>query len=485
MKKYLRNSQMWWIVVDLLAVATAYYLAILTRQSWVGQRLVEFGADLLAGGTPVGAGGIAKVYVARAPRILGILAPLLVVLYGLNGLYHPQRRLWPRPMLWNLLRANLLLFLLVMAALYFRRNLWHPRSFFVLFFVLNVWVARSYRYVADALLAWLRLRFDVGFWRVLLVGQGTEADRIGRHLFHNPQLGLRLVAHMRQSLVGDGSVDDGTLFEMADRECIDLLIVADAGISVDRIMSLLQRTGDRNMGLKVMTHALSVLQTHAGIQTDFVHGIPLVHFDPPSLNRKSGLPRRVLSWTLALGALIAVSPVLLLTAIAIKLEDDGPIFFIQERIGVNQQPFRMFKFRTMHVDAEARQAEFEKMNESGAGLFKIRRDQRITRVGAFLRKFSIDELPQLVNVIKGDMRLVGPRPLPHRDFERYYANWHYSRHAGMPGLTCLWQISGRSEIGFENMCVLDIFYLRNQHWAMDLKIVLDTVWVVLFGHGAY
>jgi lipopolysaccharide/colanic/teichoic acid biosynthesis glycosyltransferase len=139
----------------------------------------------------------------------------------------------------------------------------------------------------------------------------------------------------------------------------------------------------------------------------------------------------------------------------------------------------------MRQRADEMQAEMEEFNDSGAGLFKLRRDPRVTPVGRFLRRFSLDELPQLLNVVRGDMLLVGPRPLPRRDFRNYYEEWHYSRHSGMPGLTCLWQISGRSDIDFHNMCILDVYYLRNRSWVLDIKILLRTVWAVLFAKGAY
>jgi lipopolysaccharide/colanic/teichoic acid biosynthesis glycosyltransferase len=139
----------------------------------------------------------------------------------------------------------------------------------------------------------------------------------------------------------------------------------------------------------------------------------------------------------------------------------------------------------MHNDAEQAQAEMEELNESAGALFKMRKDPRVTGVGRLLRRFSLDELPQLFNVLRGDMTIVGPRPLPKRDFENYYEDWHYGRHAGLPGLTCLWQISGRSDLDFESMCVLDIYYLRNRTWVLDLKILFRTVWVVLFARGAY
>lgn len=485
-KKYLRNSQIWWIAIDLGAMVCAYFLAIHFRQSETGQRLLEFVIRIFGEQPGAVSTSLLRGYIERAPRILALLAIPIVLSYGLCDLYQPQQRLWPQPVLWSLVKANLAVFLLLMLSLYFQRNLWHPRSFFLLFFLLNVLTARLFRYAFGALQAWFRLRFDLGFWRVLLVGDTEEANRIERQLFYNPQLGLRLTERVKRPIAGPGAILEDDLFARLERQNIDILIVADAGIDRQDIMRLLKRTETCDIGLKVMTHALSVLQSHAGIATDHVHGIPLIHFDPPSLNRKTGLPRRVLSWCLATGALLVTFPILMISALLIKLEDDGPVLFVQTRIGVNQKPFKMYKFRTMHVDAEMRQAEFEALNESGGqGLFKIRRDPRITRIGQLLRKFSIDELPQLLNVLRGDMRLIGPRPLPERDFNAYVEDWHYDRHAGMPGLTGLWQISGRSELDFESMCILDLFYLRNQNWSMDLKIALKTAWVILFARGAY
>jgi lipopolysaccharide/colanic/teichoic acid biosynthesis glycosyltransferase len=139
----------------------------------------------------------------------------------------------------------------------------------------------------------------------------------------------------------------------------------------------------------------------------------------------------------------------------------------------------------MYARADEMQAEVEEFNESGKGLFKMRRDPRVTPIGRFLRRYSLDELPQLLNVIRGEMVVVGPRPLPRRDFEHYYEEWHYARHAGLPGLTCLWQVSGRSELDFHNMCLLDIYYLSNRNWVLDTRILLKTAWAVLFARGAY
>jgi lipopolysaccharide/colanic/teichoic acid biosynthesis glycosyltransferase len=196
-------------------------------------------------------------------------------------------------------------------------------------------------------------------------------------------------------------------------------------------------------------------------------------------------PLHLLSRGACLLGLLVLTPVLLLVALCIRLTSSGPALFRQERIGVNRKPFTILKFRTMFAGSESDQADMEHLNESQGALFKIRQDPRVTPVGRVLRRFSLDELPQLVNVVRGEMALVGPRPLPRRDFENYYEDWHYGRHAGLPGITCLWQISGRSLVHFEDMCILDIYYLRNRDWIQDVAILLRTAQAVFLSRGAY
>jgi lipopolysaccharide/colanic/teichoic acid biosynthesis glycosyltransferase len=160
------------------------------------------------------------------------------------------------------------------------------------------------------------------------------------------------------------------------------------------------------------------------------------------------------------------------------------VFFIQERVGLNKRTFRLYKFRTMVADAEERQAEIEHLNEARGPVFKIRNDPRLTPVGKFLRKTSIDELPQLFNVLKGDMSLVGPRPLPVRDYQGFDQDWQRRRFSVRPGITCLWQINGRSSIPFEKWMELDLQYIDQWSLWMDFKILAKTIPVVLKGTGA-
>lgn len=186
----------------------------------------------------------------------------------------------------------------------------------------------------------------------------------------------------------------------------------------------------------------------------------------------------------ALAGLIVGAPIFLIVAIVIKSTSEGPVLFKQERYGLGRRIFRIYKFRTMFLDAEEAQARFEHMNQNSGPVFKIFKDPRITKVGAFLRKSSIDELPQLINVLKGEMSLVGPRPLNKRDVSRFSEAWLMRRFSVKPGLTCLWQISGRSNISFDRWIALDLHYI--DHWSLqlDFRILAMTLPAVIKGTGA-
>jgi exopolysaccharide biosynthesis polyprenyl glycosylphosphotransferase len=183
-------------------------------------------------------------------------------------------------------------------------------------------------------------------------------------------------------------------------------------------------------------------------------------------------------------ALVVLSPLMLAVAIAIKVTSPGPVIFAQERYGLNRRRFRMFKFRTMRVDAEQLQAELEQLNEADGPVFKIANDPRITRIGHLLRTTSLDELPQLVNVLHGEMSLVGPRPLPLRDVMRFSSASDMRRFSVRPGLTCLWQISGRSGLSFADWIRLDLKYIDGWSLTLDLAILARTLPAVLRGTGA-
>lgn len=191
------------------------------------------------------------------------------------------------------------------------------------------------------------------------------------------------------------------------------------------------------------------------------------------------IAKRITDIVCSLVGLIILSPILLCTAIAIKIDSKGPILFKQDRVGKDEQIFSMYKFRSMVVNAEELKKNLEKENEMSGPMFKIKKDPRVTRVGRFIRKTSIDELPQLINVLKGNMSLVGPRPSLPKEVEAFEP-WMKERLTVLPGLTCIWQVSGRNNIPFKEWMELDIKYVRERSYFLDLKLIFKTIFV-LFG----
>jgi exopolysaccharide biosynthesis polyprenyl glycosylphosphotransferase len=210
----------------------------------------------------------------------------------------------------------------------------------------------------------------------------------------------------------------------------------------------------------------------------------IITVDSETMKGWAILVKRGLDILFSLISLILLSPIFLITAILIKIFSPGPIFFTHKRLGLNKRLFRLYKFRTMIPGADTMQAELEHLNEARGPVFKIKNDPRITPMGRFLRKISIDELPQLFNVFKGDMSLVGPRPLPLRDYEGFSEDWHRRRFSVRPGITCLWQVNGRSNTPFEKWMEWDMQYIDQWSLYLDFKILLKTIPAVMKGSGA-
>lgn len=472
---------------DFAAIVAAYYTTLVFRfHSELGaQFFTAVNRRLGLRDTGVLGEEFEAFYVASAPRIILILTATLCVLYALRDLYPGRRFLRRRPVAWNVLVANVVALAIFYTYFYLQRNVWHPRSFFVTLLAFNVVYCVLFRNAVDRFLVWLRRRWGLDTCRALLVGDSGEADFLQVLIEEVHPHGIQIVERVRRA-------EDETFDQLVEKVRrigrageAAMLIVVEPELEVAQIMRLLEVADGLDASVKVFSNQLNVVMTRARLPVDTVKGVPLVHFEQPSVGRRGRKARRALEMGVTGGATVCLLPLIGLIALVIKATSRGPVFFAQERLGVNRKPFRMLKFRTMHERADELQAELEEFNESGDGLFKIRQDPRVTPVGRALRRFSLDELPQLLNVLRGEMTLVGPRPLPRRDFANYYEEWHYGRHAGLPGLTCLWQVSGRSDIDFHNMCILDVYYLRNQNWILDLKIVLRTFWVVLFAKGAY
>jgi exopolysaccharide biosynthesis polyprenyl glycosylphosphotransferase len=272
------------------------------------------------------------------------------------------------------------------------------------------------------------------------------------------------------------------LDKVLDSERIDEVIIADPDFPEDSAVDLVDRCHRRGVRVRIAPSTMELLVQRA----EFVPGesVPLFELTPPVFEGIDFALKRAFDLVIALLLLVLLSPLLLVIVLAVRLSSRGPILFHSSRPGIGQQPFNCLKFRTMHTDAEQRLADVESLNEASGVLFKIREDPRLTAVGAFLRRFSLDELPQLVNVLRGEMSLVGPRPLPVRDFE-LMEEWHRKRYLVLPGMTGLWQVSGRSELDFDDLVRLDFVYLERWSLALDLVILIKTLPAVLSRRGAY
>jgi len=220
------------------------------------------------------------------------------------------------------------------------------------------------------------------------------------------------------------------------------------------------------------------------VDVDDLNGIPLIGFRDIAISGWKRWVKRTIDVVTALVALVVLSPVLALVGLAIVLESPGSPIFRQVRIGKGETPFVLYKFRSMHRAAQEQKQQLAALNEADGPLFKIKDDPRVTAVGRFLRRTSLDELPQLVNVLRGEMSIIGPRPPLPEEVEQYQ-DWHKKRLQISPGLTGLWQVSGRSELTFDEMVMLDLFYIENWSLGLDLRIALRTIPKVLLGDGAY
>jgi exopolysaccharide biosynthesis polyprenyl glycosylphosphotransferase len=228
-----------------------------------------------------------------------------------------------------------------------------------------------------------------------------------------------------------------------------------------------------------------VFQQRMGrVDLDTLSGIPLIGTAPVRLSQGAFLVKRVIDLGISILAIPFMLVLFAIVALLIRLDSPGPVIFKQQRVGKDGQLFCVLKFRSMVAGAEQMQSDLEALNEADGPLFKVKRDPRVTRVGRWLRRTSIDELPQLINVIRGEMSIVGPRPGTPEEVAQYEP-WQMQRISVLPGITGLWQVSGRSDVPFEEMVLLDIFYIENWSLDLEIRILLQTIPYVLLGHGAY
>jgi exopolysaccharide biosynthesis polyprenyl glycosylphosphotransferase len=260
------------------------------------------------------------------------------------------------------------------------------------------------------------------------------------------------------------------------------LIVNDEGFSERELLQLVEDAHRAGVKVKIAPRTTELLIQRAEYLPG--EGLPLFELRPPALVGWEWGLKRGFDIVVSSFVIIVASPIWAGIALAIKLTSPGPVFYRDQRIGLGEQPFGMMKFRTMYADAAERQDALEAENEASGPLFKIKNDPRVTPVGGFLRRFSVDEMPQVLNVLAGEMSLVGPRPLPIRDYEQLLP-WHRKRYLVLPGMTGLWQVSGRIDLSFDDLVRLDFYYIENWSIWLDITILAKTLPAVLARRGAY
>jgi exopolysaccharide biosynthesis polyprenyl glycosylphosphotransferase len=417
----------------------------------------------------------------------------------------------PKPILWNLLwqhETDWLPFLILLTLLVFSRNgLYGPRELregagrivpsVVLVAALSLAFAIGTGqhfttfglYVAAAF--FVGLLISVFRWsyetatgslmrsygvrrKALLVGEPDQVERLRESL-----------GSSRGGIDYDfaGAVEPGMeLHEELAHRRLDELIVADAGLDEGELLEIVEAAHRRGVKVRVAPRTTELLVERGEYVAG--QGVPLFELRPPIFAGTDWALKRTFDVVVAVATLVVGLPVWLLIAALIKATSRGPILYADPRIGLGEQEFRMLKFRTMVAGAAEEQAHLEAANEATGALFKIREDPRVTSIGRFLRRFSLDEVPNLLNVLRGEMSLVGPRPLPVRD-HHLLAPWHRRRSHVLPGMTGLWQIAGRSNLPFDDLVRLDFYYLENWSLWLDITILVRTVPAVIAGRGAY
>lgn len=372
--------------------------------------------------------------------------------------------------------------LLLLIAFFYQPTGFVSRSTFILSWALSVSLTSVGRFTLDTAVEYFRTQGAVRY-PTFLICRPEDREKavklLGRENCYK-LLGWEDV----NSLATDKHKLNATLEQIYSLGVSEVFVCSWA--SIKSRMFLYWKLRNAGITLHILPVDIDLEFIDQTLELKMVGGLPALKLSPPLITGSDFFVKRCFDFCCATIFVLLAAPLYLFIALLIKLDSPGPIFYKQTRIGLHGRPFKVWKFRTMVTDAEKLQKELEASNEMKDGvLFKIKNDPRITRVGSFLRRYSLDELPQLFNVLFGEMSLVGPRPLPLRDVENF-SEHHFIRHEVLPGITGLWQVSGRSDItDFEKVILLDVTYMESWSLWLDLQILLQTVMVIFGKKGAY
>ncbi len=462
------------VLVDILLINVAFAMAY-----WVRYELQWFRAVDVAYHAPP------QRYVPFAI----VLTALLLAIYRVEGLYrHPRGASWLEEA-YAILNGTTTGIVIMVFIAYFYRPLSYSRLIFLYaggFTVLLLSVSR----MAKSRL-WIHLRRKgVGVDHILIVGAGEIGRTLMRHIVAQPGLGYRVVGFVDDD-PQRGSTDIGrfralggipNLPHILQREKIDEVLITLPWTHHRKILAIVDQCARKQIRARIVPDLFQL--TLSRVDVNQIGGVPVIGLREPSIGAWQQALKRSLDLVVAVVALVLLLPLFLLIGLAIKLDSSGPVLFAQARLGRGGREFTIHKFRSMREGAEGEKEDLADLNEASGPIFKIRDDPRLTRVGRVLRRWSLDELPQLYNVLRGEMSLVGPRPPTPAEVLRY-EDWQRKRLTVRPGMTGLWQVSGRSELPFGEMMLLDIYYVENWSPTLDIGILLRTVPKWVSGEGAY
>lgn len=465
------------ILLDLVLINLGFYLAYVARYEWEWLRPVTFSEPY-------------RDYLGQQ----ALLTVLLAVAYYYTGVWRRRRgESWLEEVA-RVGTATAAGITLMMAITFFLQPTPFSRLLLfwaLVFIVVLIALARLARRLVLSALYSRGIASD----RVLVVGSGETARSIIRTLLARPDLGFSAVGYLDDG-IGENNIGLGRIPHLGSFRDLDQVLADQApmhsvfiAVPADMhrdILAMLQTCQQHDVGARVVPDLLQLSLSR--VEFTNMAGIPLLGMRDiatfGNISPTGEVLKRALDLVVITVLAIPSAVVTGLLAIAIRLDSPGTVFYGSDRVGRNGQLFTMYKFRSMVVDADQKKEELMMLNEADGPLFKIKDDPRLTRVGRFIRRLSLDELPQLYNVLRGEMSLVGPRP-PLPEEVAQYKPWHMQRLAVVGGLTGLWQVSGRSDLTFDELCLLDIYYIENWSLGLDLRIMLQTFPYVLTAKGAY
>ena len=420
-----------------------------------------------------------------------LLTVVLIVAYWLDGVYEfPRGRSWLNEV-YRIIRGTTTGVIIMVVGLFFYRPYFYSRLIFIYAFVLIVFFLGFGRLLKNVALVQMRER-GIGVRRVVIVGAGEIGRMVMRTIVAQPQLGYQILGFIDDDpeksnseigrFKGLGTIENLRNLIQAEDSNIEEVIITLPWMYHRKIVNIMAQCERQNVAARLVPDLFQMSLSRVEIED--LNGIPMIGIREITFSRWGLIVKRAIDTIASAIALIILAPLLGLIALAILLDSPGPVLFRQTRVGKDGKTFTLHKFRSMRVGAEQEQEQLAEKNEATGPLFKMREDPRLTRVGKILRRFSLDELPQLHNVLRGEMSLVGPRPPLPKEVDEYQ-EWHKKRLEIAPGLTGLWQVSGRSDLTFDEMVLLDIYYIENWSPALDTIITLRTIPRVIFGDGAY